>query len=288
MGFEGKTAPKINDWTIVPEYSACLIEAVSRPYSKKDAITQSKQVPELKRQLELQLQRALEAFPKLKGAYTFSLEMDGASPSNAYLNLDGTVISDQDQNEAIILPECIEYDQRGKSLITKIGAHTEKGVGIYNHFNSCNITTHPAYSGDSRADLTRYVTFVEHLDEIFQKYKDQDKGTQHIVRNNTIHEARDNVRDIFINTIIREFQPQRAPDTFSEVVTSKEVLSFLENYFSEKEEDADTYFKEWYTTDYKPRVIPNIGPLVEIKGFGSNIALEALPDITSDLVSRGL
>lgn len=274
-------------WLVVPEYSVSLIEIVSPPISIALFSQLVETLQTIQDDITLVLQSEIYSrYPQLS-SYTFSIETKGTSEVNEYLFQTGEIVNDSttDPNN-FLLEEDAEFAENVTGHTLAIGSHVEEGVGIYNHLGSTHVTFQPEYGSDFSKNMNKYIQFLFHLEAIIIEYKHSDNGNKKIVRNGIEYTSSENIRDLFLASMLELRYKLSLPISYqagSNILEEIERLNTLaqqiavaHNLNVESVDNLDSIFRKWSSVNYRPRITKTGVPLIEVRAFGSNFDLQVL------------
>lgn len=261
-------------YIVVEEYSHCLVEVVSPPYSSETVFEGLNIINSYSSFLQEHLTALIEKnYPEIAKIYEVFIKDNGSSPSNLYLNGDLSIQSDQEEPVDLVLIKYKELVEKNKNLLWETGPIKEKIIGIYNHITSFHITMHPTYNYDNSLDI--YLNALEKITELIKEYAKYDDGNKTIFRSEKTIMLNENLRDIFLKKFLPIFAPEE--QAIFNIPSGNEKLLYLEKLLKTlmknyKTNTMDKAFKEWNAYNIRPRIINNVLPAMEIRKFGSSFS----------------
>lgn len=263
-------------FTLVPEYSRCLVELVSHPFAAQNALPGLHSLNASVDSIDDALRSLVsKSYPLLAQEYDVFVSDDGSSQSNCYLNPDGTVLNDQEHAAELVLIESRNTVEKYKDMRWKVGAEDERMIGTYNHIQSFHITFHPTYVGDERP-FTRYLKALSFAQAAAAEYEHFDNGNRSLVRTHGTFVTDENVRNLFLKKFVCKKE-----DPLSNALSIPTNEADAEEYFftltqkllvRENTQDVDCAFKSWSSLNVRPRILGGLLLGIEIRQFGSSFS----------------
>jgi len=266
----------LSPFSLVEEYSRCLLEVVSSPVSIEKAFETLDSLNKTQLQLNVALNSLVKTkYPDLLQQYEVSVEDDGCSPTNLYLNPDLSIRNDQTNPEQLVLPAYIESVLEKNSLMwSPVPGLYERMIGIYNGIQSFHFTYNPRYDGTN--DYITYLSALARCAKLVEHFSPTDTGNKLLMRSNTVLELPTLARSIFLRELLSanhtvaqgifiQSELFSNPDMYLERIT-KALTTTVGNF------PLDTVFKQWPSFDMRPRIIDGTLPVMEVRRFGSSFS----------------
>lgn len=273
-------------WTLQPEYSRCLLEAVSPAYSGRELDTAFDDLDTFCDDISATFASYVRFFHPRLAHYDCFLWTPGCSPSNLYLGPHADVLSKKTDSRFIVLPYCHWYlDLENMDIL--LGDVVED-ISMYNHINSFNLTMHPQYSSDSKQNARDFTRFIPFCIRTFDAFKEHDNGNKTLIRDDRLIRFERNIRDIFLEQLflyLNHGRPLRYEPPLSSQQPFEELIADFDNL--ESLEKLDESLKKWYVTNLRPRFIAGGIPCIEVKGFGSNYGSPFAKKLVQEFLTYG-
>lgn len=266
----------LDEYSVRPEYSKCLVEIVSKPYDSRQVFQELDNINNTQSVIETELKNLVrQKYPEIDERFEASVSDQGSSPSSQYLNPDLSIKSDQTDAIELVLPEYRKLVSSYKNIEIEVGGRSESAIGLYNHINSFHITFHPTYKKGATS-FSNYIRAAQITQSLVSKYQVYDRGNNRLYRGNKYYHFHKNVRDVFFEIFLSEkFGSLPARLLLSKDVARAETeFIHLSKHLLKKSgtDHLDRAYSNWSAINIRPRVIENIIPALEIRQFGSNFS----------------